>query len=643
MSIAALAAAACALAAPPAPSEFVMPVNNLPAGAHCGAFAQNYFHTGDSWPVDDELAAYVRGIAERYRPLFWFANRNMDWPMSGEYYLAHSALKYSATYQATDATTIISQGSLSSSTVLDTGLGGPQWAAGTDAVWPAGCTYGVPFDDLAKYPAAERAAINRWALDFDTNFSAGERDVAPVYVRYHNTRDPNGQHVVDITYVLIFGDQAGRLGLFGHKADIEHVTVRFAVASADGQLTPANMFFGHHGDGVWLPWSDVETTADGNPVAYIDPDFHSIYPTAGRHRLNSLPNLAEQFWDFTEQGIAWWGGMVGGHLRPLVFLPQINELHTVSLSDPSLAWVRYRGRFGLWEVNSLYMQPWIGAECPSWRKADPQKGNVYQCDPTNSSVAHLGSQLTIPPSGAPCPVEVSMKPSSFETECQCSRFDSNTRPWSNRPFAYCGGDYPGSQHWQGAQHYSCPHCAENGLQMNVTCPNNWAACDILLLVYHCPGCSSAVNGNWPSTLEAEDWQPSSCAPHFCSISSLLAANNETGDAVLGTAHPMVAFHKQVRGGHEERIPEGSTEPTMYYALLVQEAIYCADQGESSCSGLCQWSGGECQPGYCAGRRAGGTSGGATGGGATSGGVGQQPRCQQHCAPGAPTGDCNAFV
>jgi len=207
--------------------------------------------------------------------------------------------------------------------------------------------------------------------------------------------------------------------------------------------------------------------------------------------------------------------------------------------------------------------------------------------------------------------------STVEGPCRCEIFSNESTPFVDVDHSYCG-IIP--QWWYGGVHFTCPHCMEMGSVINVTCPNQHEACDLMINLYACPGCSSsggqAWHGGWPSSLGADGWTAAGrCSPSFCSSEG---------------KHPFVGFHKQILGGDTEVLPEMETDPTMYFSIIVLEGRVCSsitNQTECVDSPVCQWEGttSTCYMAWCPSI---GTGPSVT----SSSGCGP-------CAPGTPSGQC----
>eukprot|EP01065_Artemidia_motanka_P040847 TRINITY_DN5201_c0_g1_i2.p1 TRINITY_DN5201_c0_g1~~TRINITY_DN5201_c0_g1_i2.p1 ORF type:complete len:1185 (+),score=306.38 TRINITY_DN5201_c0_g1_i2:227-3556(+) len=278
---------------------------------------------------------------------------------------------------------------------------------------------------------------------------------------------------------------------------------------------------------------------------------------------------------------------------------------------------------------------------PSPRPPTPQPSAAPSASPRTRTVPPESPPPSAPPSASPrsgtvpppsaapspatpaptarCPVKVSVVPALPIT---CSTFDDDTPAFSTRNHTYCSKVPPA---FSGGHHFAFPHCFDSGVQVTVTCPNDWAACDLFALVYHCAGCSAnsthSVNGGWATNLPLFDWVPSSCAPRFCTA--------DAGQPVV--QHPMVSFYKQASGGDRVTLPDSATQPSMYFSLVVKEGRVCAEaELEAECTGLCAWNAtlSECRPQWCPRQ-------------APKQVPPTQQQCASECAHGAPHGDCDS--
>eukprot|EP01065_Artemidia_motanka_P016930 TRINITY_DN204_c0_g2_i9.p1 TRINITY_DN204_c0_g2~~TRINITY_DN204_c0_g2_i9.p1 ORF type:complete len:1298 (+),score=350.56 TRINITY_DN204_c0_g2_i9:79-3972(+) len=211
--------------------------------------------------------------------------------------------------------------------------------------------------------------------------------------------------------------------------------------------------------------------------------------------------------------------------------------------------------------------------------------------PTEAPVAPRG------PTAAPefCPVRfTTSSPQAFDCECEkfvCSDGVPVTKPFSGSAYEYCGVC---DKRLDGALHFTCPHCAAQGTQINITCPAHWEACDMFVYTYRQLGCSEGSNGAWPENLAPGDgWQASSCAPKFC------GGNTCQGGRMM---HSTVSFHKQILGDETEEFPETLTEPSMYTTFVVKQGKVCGNAlSRDDCEdgvGVCAWLNGECSPYLC---------------------------------------------
>eukprot|EP01062_Namystynia_karyoxenos_P036157 TRINITY_DN2633_c0_g1_i2.p1 TRINITY_DN2633_c0_g1~~TRINITY_DN2633_c0_g1_i2.p1 ORF type:complete len:301 (+),score=96.92 TRINITY_DN2633_c0_g1_i2:93-905(+) len=204
---------------------------------------------------------------------------------------------------------------------------------------------------------------------------------------------------------------------------------------------------------------------------------------------------------------------------------------------------------------------------------------------TSEPTFGIGGAPTVSPA---CPVGLSIDYSGPPFQCGCDIVDANTVPFNDVAHTYCPGTMPSE--FNGAIHLTCPHCLRNDTQFNITCPNSWAACDIYLLVYHCPSCfSSRFNGGWVQNLGPE-WASKRCAPNFC----------RNGDQAL--SHQMISFNYQVLGGTEVPLPATTTSKSYYFSMIVKELSgICSDNDMGNCTGpACVWdtAEGKCVNAFC---------------------------------------------
>lgn len=244
--------------------------------------------------------------------------------------------------------------------------------------------------------------------------------------------------------------------------------------------------------------------------------------------------------------------------------------------------------------------------------------------PTTSAPEPAGVSFTPPPGGI---VQNGFEPTWGAQNyggglCRCDIFGPETQPFLDLNDTYCGDGHAGLlSAWTGAYHFTCPHCVMGGTSINITCPNDYPTCEILVNLYVCPGCSSsgsmATTGLWPASLSADGWTAARrCTAGFCS---------DAGQ------HPFVGFHKRILGGDTEMLPETATDPTMYFSILVKRGVVCediTDAGDCAAAHLCQWSttNSNCYVDWCP----------------TQGPAGSGTSCGT-CAPGTPSGTCTAGV
>ena len=122
----------------------------------------------------------------------------------------------------------------------------------------------------------------------------------------------------------------------------------------------------------------------------------------------------------------------------------------------------------------------------------------------------------------------------------------------------------------------------------VKCPENCGdhPCEVIVVAYHCPPCSSATNGGFPASMPVEGWTAGHCAPRF---------------RYLSDRHRMVGFRKLVPAGEVEELPETSG-PLSNYAIFVRQGAYdCSEYGaQNTCSAVseCKWENNECVSDWC---------------------------------------------
>eukprot|EP01061_Rhynchopus_euleeides_P021898 TRINITY_DN3572_c0_g1_i1.p2 TRINITY_DN3572_c0_g1~~TRINITY_DN3572_c0_g1_i1.p2 ORF type:complete len:463 (+),score=150.12 TRINITY_DN3572_c0_g1_i1:90-1391(+) len=127
-----------------------------------------------------------------------------------------------------------------------------------------------------------------------------------------------------------------------------------------------------------------------------------------------------------------------------------------------------------------------------------------------------------------------------------------------------------------------------GKKIRVKCPENCdnLPCEVIIITYHCPPCSSSTNGNFPSTLPMAGWTPAHCSPRF---------------RYFTTKHEMVGFRKLVPAGETEDTPVLERRLSNVAVFVRQGAVDCAGIDQSSaCAGSseCFWDRDECKSRWC---------------------------------------------
>ena len=101
-----------------------------------------------------------------------------------------------------------------------------------------------------------------------------------------------------------------------------------------------------------------------------------------------------------------------------------------------------------------------------------------------------------------------------------------------------------------------------GSEISLTCCGS-TTCDFFISVYHCPPCSSGMNGGLPTILPDSGFDAGSCAPKFSSLTSYPS----------GIEHPMTTFHKKVRPGQPVTVP-ALTSDASYVVIFGQQNAPC---------------------------------------------------------------------
>ena len=163
------------------------------------------------------------------------------------------------------------------------------------------------------------------------------------------------------------------------------------------------------------------------------------------------------------------------------------------------------------------------------------------------------------------------------------RFNEDEVTMSNFPPALL---LPGVKVFFPDQNEGVPEGSRNGVKCPENCDN--APCEVITVVYHCPPCSGASNGGFPSSMPVDGWAPGHCAPRF-------AYPTDTGK------HRMVAYRKLVAAGEIEELPETTGILSNYAIFVRQGAEDCTTRLHSDvCTARseCRWFDGECLSNWC---------------------------------------------
>eukprot|EP01065_Artemidia_motanka_P037288 TRINITY_DN456_c0_g2_i5.p1 TRINITY_DN456_c0_g2~~TRINITY_DN456_c0_g2_i5.p1 ORF type:complete len:1465 (+),score=523.51 TRINITY_DN456_c0_g2_i5:115-4509(+) len=143
--------------------------------------------------------------------------------------------------------------------------------------------------------------------------------------------------------------------------------------------------------------------------------------------------------------------------------------------------------------------------------------------------------------------------------------------------------------YMGLTQFRMNHSAPFGAQFNISCPPGCSLCDVFIMHYHQPPCSSDTNGGWPALLPDDGWIPASCAPRMTDGQ---------------TQWPMVAYWRRIEGGKHVVTPPVETACLKYFTIFAGPGSYCEDNSlntEAACKkvgGLCMWRDGECRATWC---------------------------------------------
>eukprot|EP01060_Flectonema_neradi_P016052 TRINITY_DN2265_c0_g1_i1.p1 TRINITY_DN2265_c0_g1~~TRINITY_DN2265_c0_g1_i1.p1 ORF type:complete len:258 (+),score=46.69 TRINITY_DN2265_c0_g1_i1:62-775(+) len=113
-------------------------------------------------------------------------------------------------------------------------------------------------------------------------------------------------------------------------------------------------------------------------------------------------------------------------------------------------------------------------------------------------------------------------------------------------------------------------------------------CEYFVNLYHCPGCSHAINGGLPGSMTAAGYQGGSCAPGFT-----------VPDVSGAFVQPMVAFRVLVEAGDYVALPELVNDAKHIAIFGSQSENACKYRPLSSCDepGICTVDDGKCVPAH----------------------------------------------
>eukprot|EP01060_Flectonema_neradi_P028371 TRINITY_DN38135_c0_g1_i1.p1 TRINITY_DN38135_c0_g1~~TRINITY_DN38135_c0_g1_i1.p1 ORF type:complete len:242 (+),score=22.53 TRINITY_DN38135_c0_g1_i1:49-726(+) len=113
---------------------------------------------------------------------------------------------------------------------------------------------------------------------------------------------------------------------------------------------------------------------------------------------------------------------------------------------------------------------------------------------------------------------------------------------------------------------------------------NKSDCVFFVNVYHCPRCSSPVNGDLPGSLTLAGYSGGSCSPGY--------KHPQTGDSV----HPMVTFSVPVSFGKSVTLPSHATDLS-FFSVFAVVTTSCQKRTLSACEEafICTVSNKKCLP------------------------------------------------
>eukprot|EP01065_Artemidia_motanka_P028282 TRINITY_DN3355_c0_g3_i1.p1 TRINITY_DN3355_c0_g3~~TRINITY_DN3355_c0_g3_i1.p1 ORF type:complete len:1556 (+),score=509.87 TRINITY_DN3355_c0_g3_i1:59-4669(+) len=143
--------------------------------------------------------------------------------------------------------------------------------------------------------------------------------------------------------------------------------------------------------------------------------------------------------------------------------------------------------------------------------------------------------------------------------------------------------------------YKMDHCVPAGTRFNISCPDDCGWCDVYIVHYQQPPCSTDINAGYPASLRADGWDARSCAPCMVGFGE----------------YPMVAYRRQIQGGKHIVTPPVCTPWLCYFNIFAGKGVCCEDNvlydTEEKChaaSSICRWTDNGCVSDWCPKRETG---------------------------------------
>jgi Vacuolar protein sorting-associated protein 62 len=227
---------------------------------------------------------------QRYAPLVFLHPDDNDRPMSAESFIRNSSLRWHHDADCDDHR-LAARGN-----VRQRRLGSGR--------------YRHQLADLLCNDHGQRFRSNEHTRPRDDNVAGGEGFFLELIDTARGGSGTNARVYYDfqsqssVTYWFLYGFNDAPASLTDHEGDWEQVTVRL---NSSNQATDV-AFYGH-GDACRLPWSQVQMTSSGHPVAFSARGTHASY-----HRAGSFNNGI----DVTERGPRWrtWRHLRNVQARP---------------------------------------------------------------------------------------------------------------------------------------------------------------------------------------------------------------------------------------------------------------------------------------------------------------------------------------